>query len=155
VAGTEYLAQLERLLLKHNVQPEKLCFELTETVAISNMFNAKSFIRRLRDIGCSFALDDFGTGMSSFSYLRDLPMDYVKIDAAFVMGITDPVNACIVESVKKVADLLDLQTVAEGIEEREQLDAVAKMGIDYFQGFYLDRPMPFEEFSAKVVSAQK
>jgi EAL domain-containing protein (putative c-di-GMP-specific phosphodiesterase class I) len=116
------------------------------------MYNAKRFIQKIRDIGCSFALDDFGTGMSSFSYLRDLPMDYIKVDAAFVSGINDPVNACIVESVKKVADLLDLKTVAEGVEEREQLSKVSQMGIDYFQGFYLGRPIPYEEFSAKVVA---
>jgi two-component system CheB/CheR fusion protein len=152
VSNDDYLLKLTGLLKKFDIDPSRLCFELTETVAVSNVLRAKKFIDHLRNIGCSFALDDFGIGMSSLSYLRELPLDYIKIDGGFVQNIVgDEVNAAIVDSVKTVSDLLKISTVAEGVETEDQAKHLSELGIDYLQGFYLHRPVPYEEFSALVV----
>jgi len=152
VMSREYIKTLKRLLTDYSVDPSKLCLELTETVAVSNLTRAKAFIDQLREIGCCFALDDFGMGMSSLAYLKELPMDYLKIDASFVKDIAeDEVNAAIVSSVKQVSDVLGLKTIAEGVESEDQAEHLREVGIDYLQGFLLRRPVPFEEFSSLVV----
>jgi EAL domain-containing protein (putative c-di-GMP-specific phosphodiesterase class I) len=116
-------------------------FEITETVAIAHMEEAFRFLRRLRNMGCKTALDDFGSGYSSFGYLKELPVDMVKIDGSFVRNIeTDELNRAMVKSMNDIAHVMGKQTVAEFVETREALVMLKDMGVDYVQGFYLGRP---------------
>ncbi|MES2091517.1 MAG: EAL domain-containing protein [Pseudomonadota bacterium] len=118
-----------------------ICFEITETVAIANMDRAIQFIHTLRAMGCKFALDDFGSGLSSFAYLRNLPVDYLKIDGSFVRGIADdPVNHAMVEAICRVAQVMKLTTVAEFVETEQELAILKTLGVHYGQGYLLHRP---------------
>jgi len=153
LGNDEYLMTLKTLLNQYNINPACLCFELTETAAVSHYIKAKHYLEKISALGCKIALDDFGSGMSSLAYLRDLPLDMVKIDGSFVRGIAeDPVNRTIVKSVKEVAELLNLQVVAECVETEAQYKILKDQGIDLAQGFFIGRPIPFEEFSALALS---
>lgn len=138
---------VQGLLLEFpTLRPEHICFEVTETAAVSNPTVTASAMQHLVDQGFRFALDDFGSGMLSFAYLRQLPVQYVKIDGEFVRDILhDPVDRAMVEAVAKVARLMGIQTVAEFVESAELLEHLAAMGVDYGQGFALHRPEPFSK----------
>jgi diguanylate cyclase (GGDEF)-like protein/PAS domain S-box-containing protein len=134
------------------IRPGSLGFEITETVAISNFTTARRFIDRLRECGCHFALDDFGSGMSSFSYLKNLPVDYLKIDGYFVRDILDdPLDAEIVSAIGKIAARMEIRTIAEFVENDAIRERLLDIGIDYVQGYGvapvlpLDRPAPAPE----------
>jgi len=147
VTDDTYLHLISDLIKEYKIPENKISFEITETAAVSNMHKAKKFMNSAKDLGFQFFLDDFGTGMSSLSYLKELPVDGLKIDMSFVKNITnDLVNQEIVRAAKSVSHLLDLEVVAEGVETREQLDCIKKLDIDYFQGFLFGKPIPFEEF---------
>ncbi len=139
-----FSAYIALLLTQYvDVRPCNVCFEVTETAAISNLVHTACTARQLVDQGFSFALDDFGSGMSSFSYLEQLPVQYIKIDGEFVKGIlTRPAGAAIVEAVVKVARAMNILTVAESVEFPELLPHLQAFGIDYGQGFVLHRPEP-------------
>lgn len=123
--------------------PQRICFEITETAAISDMQGARTLVHVLKDLGCSFALDDFGSGHSSFLYLRDLPVDYLKIDGALVSEIVrDPVSASFVRSIEDIGKLLGKRTVAEHVESQEILDVLTGIGVDFVQGRYVGKPVP-------------
>ena len=123
------------------VMPGKLCFEITETAAMANVMTAVEFMRDLRQLGCQFALDDFGSGLSSFGYLKSLPVDYVKIDGQFVKTITtDPANLSIVRAIHQVGKATGKQTVAECVEDEETLELLRQIGIDFAQGYHVGRP---------------
>ncbi|HQU16408.1 MAG: hypothetical protein B7Z66_10325 [Chromatiales bacterium 21-64-14] len=123
------------------VDPAALTFEITETVAIADLTVAAQFLSSLRALGCTTALDDFGVGYSSFTYLKDLPVDYVKIDGSFVRTMdTDPVNLTVVRSMNEVAHAMGKKTVAEFVESQQILHLLQEIGVDYAQGFYLGRP---------------
>jgi diguanylate cyclase (GGDEF)-like protein len=123
--------------------PSMLCFEITETAAIANLSRAVSFIQGIRAEGCHFALDDFGAGLSSFSYLKTIPVDYLKIDGAFVRDILDdPMDYAIVESINRIGHVVGLKTVAEFVENQEIRQRLSEMGLDYGQGFGIHRPEP-------------
>lgn len=131
-----------------------LCFEITETVAISNLAEATDLIEKARALGCRFALDDFGSGLSSFSYLKNLPVDYLKIDGSFVRDlISDPTDAAVVKAINEVGRTMRKQTIAEFVESAEILVALRNMGVDYAQGFHIGRPRPLEELSIEAVKA--
>jgi EAL domain-containing protein (putative c-di-GMP-specific phosphodiesterase class I) len=118
-----------------------LCFEITETAVIENFDSARAFIAALRERGCRFALDDFGSGMSSYSYLKHLPVNYIKIDGSFVRGmLEDPVDRAVVESINQIAHDLGMKTIAEFVESEEILAALADIGIDYAQGTAIGEP---------------
>lgn len=138
------LAFLSQMLDQYcEVRPANVCFEVTETAAISSMAQTAATMRELTRKGFSFALDDFGSGMSSFAYLEKLPVQYLKIDGEFVRGIlTRPTGAVIVEAVAKVAHAMDILTVAESVEHDELLPRLRELGIDFGQGFALHRPEP-------------
>ena len=128
----------------HQIPPQLICFEITETVAISNLAKAAQFIDALRELGCRFALDDFGSGMSSFGYLKNLPIDYLKIDGSFIKHIVeDPIDSVIVEAIKQVGQAMGIQTIAEFVENDEILDKVRMLGVNYAQGYGIATPCAF------------
>jgi diguanylate cyclase (GGDEF)-like protein len=128
------------------VNPRVLCFELTESAAIANLGRAEDMMRRLRELGCTIALDDFGTGLSSLAYLRSLPVDMLKIDGSFVKDVLkDPRAESMVQAIAQLARSMHLTTVAEYVETDEIRLAVARLGVDYGQGFAISRPGPFTD----------
>ena len=121
-----------------------LCFEITETAAITELARARDFIERMKEIGCRFALDDFGRGLSSFGYLKNLPVDYVKIDGEFIRNITrDPVDLAMARSINEVAHASGKQTIAEFVEDAATAELLRSIGIDYAQGYYYGKPAAF------------
>ncbi|MDH3589297.1 MAG: EAL domain-containing protein [Gammaproteobacteria bacterium] len=120
-----------------------ICFEITETAVIANLGLATHFIRSLKEMGCRFALDDFGSGLSSFAYLKNLPVDFLKIDGMFVRNMTrDPIDLAFVRSINEIGHVMGKMTVAEFVEDEATLDALRDLGVDYAQGFHISRPAP-------------
>ena len=135
---------------RNGIPPSAICFEVTETVAINDITAAIAFITELKNLGCRFALDDFGSGLSSFAYLKRLPVDIVKIDGSFVRGITtDPVDYAMVESVNRISQEMGLQTVAEFVESEDIMAGLRAIGVDYGQGWAIGAPEPFEPWLAR------
>lgn len=136
---------LRALLRATQVPPSMLCFEITETAAIANLSRAMSFIEAIRAEGCKFALDDFGAGLSSFTYLKTLPVDFLKIDGDFVRDIThDPMDRAIVEAINQIGHAAGLKTVAEFVEDEATRLELVRLGVDYAQGYGLHRPEPLD-----------
>jgi diguanylate cyclase (GGDEF)-like protein/PAS domain S-box-containing protein len=133
--------------LKNSELPRnKICFEITETSAISNLISATKFISTLKELGCRFALDDFGSGLSSFAYLKNLPVDYLKIDGMFVKDIVhDPIDHSMVKSINEVGHVMGMQTIAEFVENDMIKGMLKEIGVDYAQGYGIGKPRPFEE----------
>ncbi|MFV1997142.1 MAG: EAL domain-containing protein [Acidiferrobacterales bacterium] len=128
---------------KYKLNGKSVVFEVTEQAAVRYMDRASSLIQSLRNVGCQFALDDFGTGFSSYGYIKNLPIDFIKISGSFIEGIKkDKVDQAMVRSIVQVAQALGKQTVAEYIEDKTTLKMLQKMGIDYFQGMYFGEPLP-------------
>jgi diguanylate cyclase (GGDEF)-like protein/PAS domain S-box-containing protein len=124
-----------------------MCFEITETAAIANLGNVVHFMRELKTRGCHFALDDFGSGLSSFMYLKTLPVDYLKIDGQFIENVTrDPVDRSMVEAIGQVGAAMGISTIAERVESAEVLDELGRLGIGFAQGFYIAAPRSTSEF---------
>jgi diguanylate cyclase (GGDEF)-like protein len=146
-----FLDEVLGLFQTYRVDPSLITFEVTETAVITNLDKAQHFIRRLKALGCSFALDDFGSGMSSFGYLQQLDVDYVKIDGSLVSKIANGglENAMIV-AIIHVARYMDARTVAEYVEDDLTEKILRGVGIDYLQGYLLHRPMPLEALNVKV-----
>jgi diguanylate cyclase (GGDEF)-like protein/PAS domain S-box-containing protein len=143
LAEDGFLDYVGEELDKSAVDPRRVCFEITETAAISKLDSALRFISGLKAKGCRFILDDFGSGLSSFSYLRDLQIDYLKIDGEFVQNmLEDRVKRAMVESINQVGHALGIQTIAEWVENRPTLEVLKAMGVDYAQGYWLCRPQP-------------
>lgn len=133
---------------RYGIPYHKICFEVIESVAIIKMEDTVGFMQTFNELGCSFALDDFGSGFSSYSYLKHLPVDIVKIDGAFIKDmLTDPVDAAMVASIKDVAKAMGMQTVAEFVESDATMAQLGKIGIDYAQGFGVAHPSPLNEFT--------
>jgi diguanylate cyclase (GGDEF)-like protein/PAS domain S-box-containing protein len=150
------LAFVRDQLARHDLAPEMLCFEITETAAIANLGLAAHFIRELKAMGCWFALDDFGSGMSSFAYLQSLPVDSLKIAGAFLRHIeTDPVEYAMVEAIHRVGHVMRLKTVAEGVESLDTLETLRRIGVDYAQGYAIAEPRPLEELVALAISPNR
>jgi diguanylate cyclase (GGDEF)-like protein len=132
---------------EYNLAPECTCFEITETSAIRNMESALYVMSALKEKGCYFSLDDFGTGLSSFSYLKDLPIDYLKIDGSFVRKILgDRISHAMVSSINQVGHVMGLKTIAEFVETVEVREQLKKISIDYVQGYYVCKPVPLEDY---------
>jgi diguanylate cyclase (GGDEF)-like protein/PAS domain S-box-containing protein len=137
------------------LSPRRICFEITETAAIANWNRATHFITALRALGCRFALDDFGSGMSSFAYLKNLPIDFIKIDGAFVRDmIDDEVDFAMVEAVNRIGHVMGIRTTAEYVENDEILEKLRELGVDYAQGFGLHIPQPLEPFMANTAEKE-
>lgn len=132
------------LLKKSNVSPEIICFEITESAVISNLETAQIFIKTLKNLGCRFALDDFGTGLSSFSYLKNLPVDYLKLDGELVLDVAvDAASYAMVAAINNVAHVMNMETIAEHVESEEILKALRSLSVDYVQGYAIDIPVNF------------
>ena len=129
-----------------DVPPQNICFEVTETVAISHIDDAVRFMTSLRNFGCTFSLDDFGAGLSSFGYLKVLPVDYLKIDGSFVREVTnDEVSRSMVDAISQIGKTMGLSIVAEFVGDDETQDILRAIGVDYAQGFGVGKPAPFDE----------
>ena len=141
ICDPEILMIITDAILSNHVAPNAVTFEITEDTAIANMDMAVKFLQQLSELGCKTALDDFGTGYSSFSYLKDLPVDYVKIDGSFVHNIdTDKLNFAMVKSMNEVAHATGKKTVAEFVKNEEILKEITTIGIDFAQGFHIGKP---------------
>jgi len=137
----DFLEFVVEELDKNEIDPTKIAFEITETAAVDNIAKANLFIDRLRAIGCQFALDDFGTGFSTFAYLKNLPIDYLKIDGSLVKNIcTDTVDREMVRAINEIGHTVGAKTIAEFVEDDATVDLLRQMGVDYAQGFGLQRP---------------
>jgi Amt family ammonium transporter len=140
----DFLRFVHRELEISNVPAECICFEVTETAAVSNLAKAIRFMDSLRRIGCSFALDDFGSGISSFGYLKSLPVDYLKIDGSIVKDIVnDETSAAMVTAINQVGHTMKLLTIAEFVENDSIKSCLQEIGVDYVQGYGIGRPEPF------------
>lgn len=138
-----FLAHVTERLREHAIPPEALGFEITETAVIANLGNAVRFIQRMRDLGCHVALDDFGTGLSSFSYLSNIPADYIKIDGGFVRDMHEnEMHLAIVEAINRIGHVAGLRTIAEFVETEGVRQRLAQLGVDYAQGYGIARPRP-------------
>jgi diguanylate cyclase (GGDEF)-like protein len=128
------------------IPKEKICFEITETATIGNLSMANKFIAQLKKQGCKFSLDDFGSGLSSFAYLKTLPVDYLKIDGLFIKNIlNDSVDRAMVRSINEIGHIMGKKTIAEFVENEAIFQLLGEMGIDYAQGYGISEPVPLEQ----------
>jgi PAS domain S-box-containing protein len=139
------LEHIERCIGRAGADPELIVIEITETAILEDAEAARAFAARLREIGCKLALDDFGTGYGGFTYLKQLPVDYLKIDIEFVRDLaTNPGSRHVVEAVVALAHGFELKTVAEGVEDAETLELLHSLGVDFAQGYHIARPAPLD-----------
>ena len=133
-------------LKEYEIEPSKICFEITETAAITNYTQAVKFIEHMKRLGFCFALDDFGTGVCSYAYLKNFSINYLKIDGNFVSGLhDDPMNRAIIESIVHIAKVMQVHTIAEWVEDEIIMEEVKKLGVNYIQGYHVGRPEPVPE----------
>ena len=144
IGDEEFLAFLHEQFECYDVRPELICFEITETSAIANLGSAIRFINELKGLGCHFSLDDFCAGMSSFAYLKHLPVDFLKIDGSFVRDmLDDPINRAMVEVINHIGHVMGKRTIAEFVESPQIEQALIEIGVDYAQGYTIERPQLF------------
>lgn len=146
LTDTGVLAFITAKFNQYNFDASKFCFEITETAAIANIVQAEKFIKELKALGCKFALDDFGSGLSSFAYLKSLPVDYLKIDGMFVKDmIDDKIDYAMVKAINDIGKIMQMQTIAEFVENNDIKNALSEIGVDYAQGYGVHKPQPFED----------
>jgi len=152
LGDAQLLPYIQNCFETYDISPKHVCFEVTETSAIINIDNTIKLIRELQKMGTRFMLDDFGSGMSSFSYLKHLPVNFLKMDGAYVKDITSSkVDLAMAKAIQSVAQSMEIQTIAEYVEDEATLDCLKDMGVAYAQGFYLNRPIPLSEALARHV----
>jgi len=143
ISNNQFMRFLIEQFSRYKIPPETIGFEITETAAIANFEQARYFMGELKKIGCCFALDDFGSGLSSFAYLMNLPVDYLKIDGAFVKNIShNLISQALVEGFNGIAHAMNLETIAEFVEDETILEKLREIGVDYAQGYGIARPVP-------------
>lgn len=134
---------IQAQILEYKIDPSRLLFEITETAAVANADQTREMVIKLRELGCRFALDDFGAGFSSFNYVKQFPVDQLKIDGAFIRNlVSDPVDQSLVKSMIEVGKSLKKEIIAEFVEDQETLDLLTSYGVDYVQGYYIGKPLP-------------
>ncbi len=142
------LSHIEMQFEKYKIPAEKICFEVTETMAVANTDVAKELIQSLREYGCKFALDDFGTGMASFEYLKNFPVDYLKIDGSFVKDmIDDPIDSAMVKSINDIGHVMGKKTIAEFVENDDIGAKLREIGVDFAQGYGIAKPTPLKDIA--------
>jgi EAL domain-containing protein (putative c-di-GMP-specific phosphodiesterase class I) len=142
----EFLKFVIRQFKEKKISPHKICFEVTETAAIADLAIATRFINVLKRRGCVFALDDFGSGLSSFAYLKNLAVDFLKIDGVFVQHIVnDPIDLAMVKSINDIGHVMGKKTIAEFVENEAILNKLQEIGVDYAQGYAVERPQPLAQ----------
>lgn len=152
-----FLGFIREQFRRHRIAPNCICFEITETAVISHLPEAIRFMNELKGMGCRFALDDFGSGVSSFAYLKNLPVDFLKIDGSFVRDIAvDPIDLAMVESINQIGHVMGMKTIAEFVENDDILEILRGMGVDYGQGYGIEKPKPLTaaEGGAKLLGGQ-
>jgi EAL domain-containing protein (putative c-di-GMP-specific phosphodiesterase class I) len=146
VSDSAQVNLIRAAVLANEGAAENLIFEITETAVADNLDAARTFAIRMRQLGCAIALDDFGVGHGTFTYLRRLPIDYLKIDREFVRDLVSDVESRqVIEAIVGVAEQFDVLTIAEGVEDQATLDEVRRMGVDYAQGYWTGRPAPLPQ----------
>jgi len=156
ITDDNFMEYLFEQISEYGVGTDKICFEITETGTISNMVKATDFVNEFRNIGCKFAIDDFGTGLASYSYLRELPVDYVKIDGTFIKNIHEnPKDYAMTKSINDLAHFLGQETIAEFAENDEVIEKLREIGIDYLQGWGIGRPAPLTELAKQLATVEK
>jgi EAL domain-containing protein (putative c-di-GMP-specific phosphodiesterase class I) len=141
----QFLEFVVECLDSTGVAPAQVCFEITESAVVANLEHARRFVGVLHGLGCEFALDDFGSGVGSFSNLKNLPLDYLKIDGSFIRNLgRDTVNQAMVTAMIKLARTLNFKVIAEQVEDAASIEAARRMGVDYLQGFAIGRPQPMQ-----------
>jgi EAL domain-containing protein (putative c-di-GMP-specific phosphodiesterase class I) len=138
ISDQTHVGWIERAILASDAPPQNLIFEITETAAAQNLAAARTFAQRLRELGCAFALDDFGVGHGTFTYLRHLPVDYLKIDI-------HEDDQQVVRAIVGVAKQFEIKTIGEGVEDENTLRQLRRMGVDYAQAYHIGRPMPLPQ----------
>ncbi|MFT6770848.1 DUF1631 family protein [Congregibacter sp.] len=155
ITDNDFLEYVLEQISEYGVGTSKLCFEITETGAIDNLPRAADFVRTLKNIGCKFSLDDFGTGLASHKYLRELPVDYVKIDGTFITDIhRNPTDYAMTKSINDLAHFLGQKTVAECVEDLEIVPALREIGIDYLQGWGIGMPRELHEITEELANLE-
>ena len=143
VSNAVFLDWISDQIENKKIDPTKVCFEITETAAILNLGEASEFITALKKFGCRFALDDFGSGLSSFAYLKSLPVDFLKIDGMFVKDIVDdPIDYAMVKSINDIGHVMGMKTIAEFVESDEIKELLRAIKVDHVQGYGIDKPKP-------------
>jgi diguanylate cyclase (GGDEF)-like protein len=156
VTDDSFMDYLFDQISEYGVGTSRICFEITETGTISNLVKAADFVRAFRNIGCKFSIDDFGTGLASHNYLRELPVDYVKIDGSFITQIHQNRNDyAIARSINDLAHFLGQETIAESVENDEIIDKLTEIGVDYLQGWGVGRPKVLPEVAKDLSSIEK
>ena len=141
-------------LKKQQLPRGAICFEITETAAISNLSRVVHFMETLKRLGCKFSLDDFGSGLSSFTYLKNLPVDYLKIDGQFIRNVLeDSVDESMVKAIRDVGNAMGIKTIAERVESKQVMEKLGALGVEYAQGYYVGRPTSVETFAPWVEEA--
>ena len=142
-----FLDDVIKELEKQQLPPGAICFEITETAAISNLSRVVHFMQALKKLGCKFSLDDFGSGLSSFTYLKNLPVDYLKIDGQFIRNVVDDnVDESMVKAISEVGHAMGIETIAERVETKQVLEKLGALGIEFAQGYYIARPTSVQSF---------
>ena len=149
---TALLPLLREKLDKTGIEARRIPFEITETAAVANFSQTRDMIMNIRELGCQFALDDFGSGFSSFNYIKEFPVDYLKIDGAFITNLLhDPIDQTLIKSMIEIARKLNKKIVAEFVENRKVLDLLMQYGTDYAQGYFIGKPSPqLEELNIEL-----
>ena len=151
LSDEDFLSYIKNYFENSSIPPDRIGFEITETAAIHNISNASKFIQTLRNHGFSFSLDDFGSGMSSFSYLKHLPVEALKIDGIFIKNIErEPIDYSMVKSITEVGHVMNIKTVAEFVENDNIFALIKEIGIDYAQGFHIHRPLPLTSLATEL-----
>jgi diguanylate cyclase (GGDEF)-like protein len=151
IGNDDFCQFVREELYSSGIDPERICFEITETVAVSNIRNAQAFMEEMKSLGCKFSLDDFGTGLSSFGYLKLFPVDKLKIDGSFVHDICkNEVSRSMVTAIAQIAKVMNLETVAEYVQDEATITALREIGVTWAQGFHIGAPARLNDVFDKI-----
>jgi EAL domain-containing protein (putative c-di-GMP-specific phosphodiesterase class I) len=156
VTDDAFMEYLLEQISEYGVGTNRLCFEITETGTISNLIKAADFVRTFRNIGCKFSIDDFGTGLASHNYLRELPVDFVKIDGTFIKNIHENrTDYAMARSINDLAHFLGQETIAESVENDAIINCLEEIGVDYLQGWGVGKPKRLSQITDELSSIEK